>query len=206
MWKDYFSFNKRQRNGIMVLLVLIAGMMVYLIFADYIPPSPANIDFAAFKTDVAKAKFKVVSAKKPEQKTVDTGHSRAIELNTADSAELALLPDVTPKLARTIIRFRNALGGYYSKQQLHEVYGMDSVCYNAISRLVKVNATLVQKININMATKKDMMHHPYIRRKLAKAIYKYRKKEGPFKTIGDVKNVNGIDEETYNKLKPYLSL
>lgn len=208
MWKDYFSFNKRQRNGIIVLLALIVGMMLYLIIADYFPPSKANIDFSSFKNDVAKLKTSSDTIPKaiPVNKQDSLNHSTALELNSADSADLMALPQITPKLARTIVHFRDALGGYCSKKQLLEVYGMDSICYNAIVSTLTLDLSKVEKMNINKVTEKELAHHPYIHKKLAKAIYDYRKINGPFSKMTDLMKVDGIDEDKYAKLAPYITI
>ena len=207
MWKDYFSFNKRQRNGIIVLLTLIVGMMIYLLIADYLPPSQANIDFSSFKADVAKTRPTDTSSKTSSViKQDNISHLASIELNTADSADFTTLPQVTPKLARTIVHFRDALGGYSSKTRLMEVYGMDSSCYKTIVTMVTIDTTKVEKLDINKATEKELSHHPYIHKKLAKAIYEYRKTNGPFLKIKDIVKVDGIDEEKCTKLAPYLTI
>ena len=116
------------------------------------------------------------------------------------------LPGITPKTANTIIHFRDALGGYYSKEQLKEVYGMDSTEYVAISGMVSADASKVEKLDINSATEEEMTHHPYIRKKLAKAIYDYRKQKGSFNSIEELKKVDGVDAEKFSKLRPYLMI
>jgi competence protein ComEA len=207
MWKEYFSFNKRQRNGILVLLTLIVGMMVYLLIADYFPPAPVKPDFASFKADVSKVESSKDSI--PKSISVLTNNvttSGTIELNSADSSDFMMLPQITPKLARTIVRFRDALGGYYSKIQLLEVYGMDSACYSAVVDKVTLDVSKVEKIDINKATEKELTHHPYIHKKLAKAIYDYRKTNGSFSNSRDLMKVDGIDEDKYAKLAPYITI
>src|ERR1700761_4069099 len=47
-----------------------------------------------------------------------------IELNTADSAKLTELPGIGGGHAVQIIRYRTRLGGFYSKEQLKEIYGL----------------------------------------------------------------------------------
>jgi len=210
--KDYFAFNKRQRNGVMVLLTIIAGMMIYLIVSDYLPPSPATEDFSAFKADMAKVKFKAPDTTKRVVTQIDTiarpkkaNLTSSLELNTADSTDFEVFPLISPKVARTIVRFRNALGGYYDKKQLLEVYGMDTSTYNSMINHITLDASLVEKLNINKATEKALTHHPYIHKVLAKAIYNYRKTNGPFNKVSDIMRVDGIDKDLYTKLSPYLS-
>ena len=50
----------------------------------------------------------------------------------ADSASLVSINGVGPATARKIIRFRNALGGFHSKIQLKEIYGMRDSIYTLI--------------------------------------------------------------------------
>jgi competence ComEA-like helix-hairpin-helix protein len=209
-WKDYVAFSKRQRNGILVLLALIVVAMVLLIVTDFLPPSPATVDFTSFKSDMAKVKFKSTdtarhSITQPQQ-AKNTVSTSFIELNTADSADFMKFPLMSPKVARTIVRFRDALGGYYRKEQLFEVYGMDTACYYSMINNVGLDLSKVEKLNINTATEKDMARHPYIHKKLAKAIYEYRKQNGGFKDIKDIMKVDGIDNDLYSKLSPYLSI
>jgi len=213
-FKDYFAFNKRQRNGVLVLLTLIVGMMIYLIIIDYLPQSPASVDFASFKADMTKVKFKApdtvkhvnIQLKDSASHLSKPNGNTVIEVNTADSADFTNFPLISPKVARTIVRFRNALGGYYKIEQLHEVYGMDTAAYYSLVNSVKVDASKVQRININKANEKELAHHPYIRKNLAKAIVHYRKENGHFTHINDIMKVDGIDKELYERLSPYLSI
>ncbi len=208
--KDYFAFNKRQRNGIIVLLTLILGMMIYLIISDYLPPSPASVDFSSFKADMAKVKFKQTDTATKQaiaEPTIQTDkpvRTTPLELNSADSADFMEFPSVSPKVARTIVRFRNALGGYYSKEQLLEVYGLDDACYNSIADKITLDISKVERLDVNKATEKELTHHPYIHKKLAKAIVGYRRENGHFTRLSDIMKVDGIDGDLYEKLSHYL--
>lgn len=213
--KDYFAFNKRQRNGVIVFVVLIMGMIAYLAISDYLPAPKSTEDFSAFKADMAKVKFKPADTiiNQPVVKDIDTvtqtkkpKTGAAIELNTADSADFSIFPLVSPKVARTIVRFRNALGGYYDKKQLLEVYGMDTAAYQSIIKVITLNTSLVQRFDLNHATEKDLARHPYIHKPLAKAIIDYRKQNGHFTQISDLLKVDGISKELYAKLAPYFTI
>lgn len=56
-------------------------------------------------------------------------------------------------------------------------------------------------ININTASKKELMNLPGIGESRADAIISYRNKNGNFKKISDIKKVSGIGSETYEKFK-----
>ncbi|RYD70488.1 MAG: hypothetical protein EOP55_22145, partial [Sphingobacteriales bacterium] len=85
-----------------------------------------------------------------------------IELNTADSATLTKVYGIGPAFARRIIKYRTLLGGFYSKQQLKEVYGLDADKYDEIKDQVKVNASHLQKITINLAEASELNRLPYL--------------------------------------------
>lgn len=61
-------------------------------------------------------------------------------------------------------------------------------------------------ININTATKDELIALPGIGPAKAQAIIDYRKAHGPFKTVDDLKDVKGIGAKRFEKLKPDLAV
>jgi len=128
-----------------------------------------------------------------------------VELNSADSLDLVQLYNVGPSFAKRILKYRNLLGGFVSKEQLWEVYGMDSVRYNDIAPYVTVNPQGVNLMDLNSATIDQLKRHPYLDYYQAKAIVRMREQSGLFKNIEDLQKVPVIDKETYTKITPYLT-
>ena len=64
----------------------------------------------------------------------------------------------------------------------------------------------VQKISINTADKVSIAALPGIGDALAQRIIDYRTKNGSFATIEDLKNVSGIGDARYNKIKDQITL
>lgn len=62
------------------------------------------------------------------------------------------------------------------------------------------------KVNINTAAKDELDGLPGIGPVLAERIIKYRKAHGPFKDIAELKNVSGIGEIKFNRLKDKITL
>jgi competence protein ComEA len=60
------------------------------------------------------------------------------------------------------------------------------------------------KININTATKDQLMTLPGIGESRALAIIAYRDDKGKFISIEDIKNVSGIKDAAYNKIKDLI--
>ncbi|MEI6631546.1 MAG: helix-hairpin-helix domain-containing protein [bacterium] len=70
---------------------------------------------------------------------------------------------------------------------------------------VTVNENL-GRLNINQADKESLVGLPGIGDKLAQRILDYRKDNGGFNTLEDLKNIKGITEYRYQKLKEFLFL
>jgi competence protein ComEA len=63
-----------------------------------------------------------------------------------------------------------------------------------------------QIVNVNTASATDFEALPGIGPKLAARIVDYRQKNGPFKKIEELMNVQGLGEKNFLKLKPQLTL
>lgn len=128
-----------------------------------------------------------------------------IELNTADSVLLDQLRGIGPAFASRIIRFKKRLGGFYDKEQLKEVYGMDSTRYAQIENQLTVDASSIKRIKVNTATFDDLRSHPYLSFKQINAILQYRAQHGNYSSGADLKKVLILNEEIIRKIGPYLS-
>jgi len=128
-----------------------------------------------------------------------------IEINAADSVTLLKIRGIGPSFASRIIRFRNRLGGFYKLDQLQEVYGIDSLKFSQIKDQVRVDADLIQKINVNTATFEQFKKQPYLSYKQINALIQYRRQHGIFKTIDDLKKIVVLNEEIIRKIEPYFA-
>jgi competence protein ComEA len=129
--------------------------------------------------------------------------NQLIELNSADSAQLTTINGIGPFYAKTIIKYRNSVGGFHSKEQLMEVWKFDQEKYNAVEKSIVVDATKIRKININTCEAKHLQGQ-YLKWQAANAIVNYRAKHGNYKTVDEIKKTDLVDEETFRKIEPYL--
>ena len=128
-----------------------------------------------------------------------------IELNTADSATLTTLHGIGPSFARRIISYRNRLGGFYKKEQLKEVFGLDSLTYSGLQPQVRVDAGHIKKIPVNKVTFDELSHFPYLSYKQMNAIIQFREQHGDYESINDLKNIAIMNDEILRKIEPYLA-
>jgi competence ComEA-like helix-hairpin-helix protein len=128
-----------------------------------------------------------------------------IELNLADSLSLLTVRGIGPAFASRIIRYRDRLGGFYTKEQLKEVYGIDSLKYSQIQGQFSIDAALIQKINLNTAGFDQLKKHPYLTYKQMNAIIQYRQQHGYFQSIEDLNKVAILNKEIIRKIEPYFA-
>jgi competence protein ComEA len=126
-------------------------------------------------------------------------------LNTADTLQLLEIKGIGPAFARRIFNYRQRLGGFYKKEQLLEVYGLDSLKYNEIKDQLVLDDQALTRINLNTALFDDLKNHPYLKYKQANAIIQFRKQHGNYGNIADLKKVAILSAETIDKLAPYIS-
>lgn len=65
---------------------------------------------------------------------------------------------------------------------------------------------IINKISINTATKEELMKLSGIGESKAEAIILYRKENGEFESLDDIKNVSGIGDNLYEKIKDDITL
>lgn len=66
--------------------------------------------------------------------------------------------------------------------------------------------TTKEKVNINTATQTQLETLPGIGPSTAQKVINYRKENGKYKTIEDIKKVSGIGESKYNKIKELIKV
>lgn len=138
-------------------------------------------------------------AQKPKAVTV-------LELNTVGTTQLAKVNGIDSLTAHRIVSYRYQLGGFHSKEQLHEVYGMDEARYNSVQASFTCDPSYVTKINVNTAEVSDLKNHPYVTPGIATALVNYRKQHGNYKSLPDIMQCKVITPAVYAKLSPYLSI
>jgi len=128
-----------------------------------------------------------------------------VEINTADSAKLTEVRGIGPSFAMRIIRYRDRLGGFYQKEQLKDVYGVDSTKYAEIKDQLTINPAAVTKLKINSISFESLRQFPYLSYKQVNAVIEYRTQHGNYTSINDIAAIAIITPEILHKIEPYLS-
>jgi DNA uptake protein ComE-like DNA-binding protein len=161
----------------------------YEILEPYISIPEQKNEYAERNTEVKVAKPRIM-----------------VELNTADSLALLTLYGIGPSFAKRIIKYRNLLGGFYSKDQLLEIYGFDQERLDKIYAYCDVDPVGIKNININTIKTDDLKKHPYLDYYTAKAIVDQRIILRKYTSLQQIKELPLIHEDLFNKIKNYLIL
>lgn len=137
-----------------------------------------------------------------EQKAV----AAAVELNDADSSSLVAVPWIGPAFASRILRYRKLLGGFYSVEQINEVYGMTDEVYARISPYLMADSHKVKKLKINLAEYAELRAHPYITPGQARLMVDRRSARGPWRKIEELLPDTIFTVAEYERISPYLIL
>lgn len=148
-----------------------------------------------------KIEEEIISGKKE-----NNSNSLVLDLNNSDTLDLQQLTGIGPAFANRIVKYREMLGGYFQKEQLMEVFGMDSLRFAQIADHVMIANDPTQKININKASIKELIKHPYIEFYLAKSIVTQREKIGKFNSLDELLDTRLVYDDLFKKIKPYLTL
>ena len=151
----------------------------------------------ALNSEFQNSKFKIQNYRYPKK-------ALSFELNTADSLDLVQLYNIGPVVARRILKYRSLLGGYVRREQLREVYGIDSARYNDIAPHLTVDPSRITPIDINTADIDRLKRHPYLDYYQAKAIIRLREERGAYAGVRDILIIPIIDSETFTRIEPYL--
>ena len=125
---------------------------------------------------------------------------QTVDVNTADTTLLKMVPGIASKRAARIVAYRNALGGFVTKEQAMEATEMP----DSVLRYMTLSPQPVRRVNVNRLSVSQLMKHPYISFYQAKAISEYRRDHGAIQSIDVLRKLDEFRPTDIEKLHPYL--
>lgn len=147
MWKDFFYFTKTERQGIIVLVVLILGVFsIPQLFSLF--NHPQKVD-AAEQEKFEKELNEFISSleeikphRKPNDSSFRSSSKREIRLtafdpNTADSMTFLSL-GLPSWMAKNILHYRSKQGRFHHPEDFRKIYGLTEEQYQTLLPYIQI--------------------------------------------------------------------
>ncbi|MCC6286404.1 MAG: helix-hairpin-helix domain-containing protein [Chitinophagaceae bacterium] len=225
-WKEYFVFSKKERIGIITMLIILIG--IWFLPAAFSPDDQTdNQKLEAFRAQIAALKIKDTAASNNIDTYVENGNTPIVSLFYFDPNTLSFsgwkklgLPD---KTIATITNYISKGGKFRKPEDLAKIYGLRKTDYERLAPYVKIEnlyhkegklpiaelplqheQKTIKAIDINSADTTIFIALPGIGSKLANRIINFRQKLGGFYAVDQVAEVYGLPDSTFQKIRPKL--
>lgn len=138
------------------------------------------------------------------QQPINVNKVVPIDINTASFEEWRTLPGISEGLANRIVMYRERIGGFISKEQVHKTYGVSDSVFGLIAPFLIVNMNSIPKLNINIASAYELRTKINIPDAVARSIIIYRQQYGNYQVVSDLKKIVFISDSLYQRIAPYL--
>ena len=229
----YFSKGERNALLVLLCLMAGAGIAIIHTAEEEDSPTPTSVPSTTAQADslsIAATDSLSITPKRPsEQPTVASRSAKApqtwprlpqrttyrqttekfpvgtiVELNQADTLTLKKIPGIGSTFARRIVGYRELLGGFYTVEQLAEVYGIDEERYNNLYPWFRTDTTSLRPLQVNQLPFKELLRHPYLNALQVRQIERLRRK-APLRSWNDLILLEEFTDIDRQRLRPYLS-
>ncbi|AXO81472.1 helix-hairpin-helix domain-containing protein [Olleya aquimaris] len=169
---------------------LLAKISPYFKFPDWVTnPKPKQNNFSQSFSNLPKTE------------------SQKLDLNSATAEQLQKVYGIGPSYSQRIIKYRHKINGFHSFIELQEVYGLTpEVIQNIKNNFTIRTPRVITKINLNTATKDQLVTIKYIDYEVAYNIIEERTLRDGFKSIDELTKVNGFPVNKIQIIKLSLRL
>lgn len=189
---NYINSAKQFQEVTGVSDSLLAVMSPYFKFPDWVVKKQHT------KSKTSATNYKSFPKKNPLP-------DKKIDLNLATAEELQRINGVGEKLAARILKYKDILKGYSYDDQLYEVWYLDKEVANRVmEHFTVINKPKINKININTASFKQVLHLPYIDYKLTKKIFNLRDELAEIQSLDELKKIDSFPIEKFDRISLYL--
>lgn len=185
-FREYFTFTRSEKNGILILLFIIIVLVVILQVADLFFKRE-KVDYTSFENEINEF-ISSVNTQKSDSVVSDNNCDTikfeyfSFNPNTVSEYDLHKLGFST-KLIKTFANFRNKGGKFYDKDDVKKIYGMTDSLFVKIQPYIEISEKPTNKFTENKGNDKS-------NNSLQKTIYPENKFPQKTKTAIDINNAD----------------
>ena len=204
--KDYFQFNKKERNGILLLSCLMLILILFYQFS-YLLIQESKTDFSAFEKTLSELEYEKEPTFEKQKDSLFYFNPNTLQ----DNGWLAL--GLSSKRLHTLRNFQNSGATFKTKDDLNNCFAITEEFYNKVKdyviipkveNSVKVHEkpkTTFQLVELNQADSLQLIKINGVGPFYAKQILKYRKELGGFVNYAQLTEIWGLEKLDFIKLK-----
>lgn len=225
MFKSYFQFTRKERNGILFLISIIVLVWVIYISVDFFfKPNP--LDYSRFEKQIDLFYASMNDTKSIPKKNIAYNKDTCIIDVNSPQIDLLHCIGINDHLANTWINFTKKGGTFKTIEEVKKLWGMNDSIFNTIAPYLtlckneskEINSTFsnktwqntkksekkVEMIEINTADTIELKKLPGIGKSFALRIVKYRNRLGGFYAKEQLMEIYGFKQELFDKISPYI--
>jgi DNA uptake protein ComE-like DNA-binding protein len=211
--KENFNFSKQDRNGFVVLSVIIFLVLLGIIVVDNIELKPSS-DISAIIRELEE--WENQSKSKYENKTLFRFNPNTISEEALDSLNLPTF------IKRNMLSYRTAGGSFKKPEDVRRIYGMNDSIFSHIEEYLQIPEIIPDisedkpdsKVELEPAFRvfdpntvnKDELLNSGFSQYQASNLIKYRESGGVFFQPEDLLKIYGIDTAFYNSIKDFINV
>ncbi|WP_299107067.1 helix-hairpin-helix domain-containing protein [uncultured Tenacibaculum sp.] len=234
IFKSHFWYNKRQRNGIFFLLLIVVILQCgywYTANSTVNDMIEESEELLAFREEIDSLKLLEIERRKPKiypfnpnfisdfkgyklgmsLEEIDRLHAFRKKNQYVNSAkEFQIVTKISDSLLAVIVPYFKFPDWVIKKNKRlqREKKRTASKDIKRLERVVVIEEAkeveAIKKININTATFKEVLRIPEIDYELCKMIFEYRDEVAELQDISELRNIKDFPLEKYNRIILYL--
>ncbi len=224
--KDYFSFSKTERRGIVVLLGFIILLVAIYVLIPYMV-SYEKIDFSEFQKEVTEFENALNTTSDSLRETTQFGRTdQKVNHLTPFMFDPNGLPfeqwkqmGFSDRQIKIIKNYESKGGRFRKKEDLAKIYGISAEEYSIMEPFIQIDATQFKKENNAIS---ELKLNPFtfdpntiteaelkkmgLREHLIQTLVNYRNKGGRFTRADDLSKIYGIKPDEFALLEPWVQI
>jgi len=209
--KDYFQFNKKERNGILLLSCLLLLLILFYQFSHLLKQE-SRTDFSSFEKALAELEYE-------QEPTIEKQKDSLFYFNPNTLADKGWLVLGLPSTKLSVLRnFQKSGAIFKTKTDLKNCFAITDEFYEKVEKYISIpeikktetpnikTKKTKQIVELNQADSLQLISINGVGPFYAKQILKYSKELGGFRNYAQLTEIWGLENLEIQKLKQQTSI